>query len=196
MGDRLSQRDTTSTLSGSYFHIIIPDGGGGWLSYRISYTNLFSQVNTDLSGKMDISTYDPAGVSDDVFDCINTYYDNAISGLTSDNVQDAIDEVYASIGAAGVILIDTEFGKNSNFNKIYAANTKFYSINFRNISGTPTVKVGTSSGSDDLISDKVVNNGTDRNVTINVGFESSTTLYFTISGGTLNITIEYRQNYI
>lgn len=196
MAEKLSQRSTTSTITGGFVHIILPDGGGGWDSFRISWTDFVQDIVDMFSDYMDTATYDPTAVGGDCFDSNNIVYDPTISGLTATDVKAAIDEVVASIGAAGTILIDTETGKNANFNIAYAANTKFYSINFRQTAGSPTVKVGTSAGADDICTDRAVASGTDRNVSVDVGFESATTLYFTISGGTLDITIEYRQTYI
>jgi len=44
MGQKVSERSTTTTTTGAYFHIIIPDGLGGYLSRKIAYSVLEAAI--------------------------------------------------------------------------------------------------------------------------------------------------------
>jgi hypothetical protein len=65
------------------------------------------------------------------------------------------------------------------------ANSKVISIDFLRVSGTPIIKIGTTLGGDDIFAETSVS--TNDGVTLNYRFTSSTTLYATVSGGTIYI---------
>lgn len=56
----------------------------------------------DLAAFLDQATFNPTSQSADVFDSANHTYDNSASGLSATDVQEAIDEVVASIGNGGM----------------------------------------------------------------------------------------------
>ena len=87
--------------------------------------------------------------------------------------------------------------KNSSYTKSIDADTKLESIDITHVSGTPTVRVGTSLGDDDVMRDRepVTGDNGDENSNISRTFKSSTTLYITISGGTVSIKWNIRNNY-
>jgi hypothetical protein len=60
-------------------------------------------VPSSGGGDMLSSTYDPNGVEGDAFDSSNHSYDNTTSGLESDSVQDAIDEIVDNLPAPFVL---------------------------------------------------------------------------------------------
>lgn len=74
-------------------------------TYTITYTdsttstfNVYNGADGTGSGDMQSSVYDPTGKVSDAFKAVNHDYDNSMSGLLAINVQDAIDEVVASLG--------------------------------------------------------------------------------------------------
>jgi hypothetical protein len=88
--------------------------------------------------------------------------------------------------------------KSADFTESIAADTKIESIDFVWVSGTVSVKVGTSASGGEIISGRTVTNT--KNSFNPLGgasayFGSSGTLYFTISGGDIDIIINYRNNY-
>jgi len=83
---KLSAIGITTDITGGYFHIILPDGLGNFISYRIAFSTIAGYF-------MQSSTYDPTNVASDVFDSLNIRYDNTDSGLTEETVKEAIDEL-------------------------------------------------------------------------------------------------------
>ena len=91
--EKLSQRTTTTTLAGGYIHIILPNGST-FISRRLLLANI-------LANFMESGIYDPRNIAEDVFDSLNSTYDNSVSGLTAADVQNAIDEIAAEVAAIG-----------------------------------------------------------------------------------------------
>jgi len=87
---KLSQRAVTSLISGGYFYIIIPNGGGGWLSFQI-------QTSTILDLFLLKTTYDPQNIAQDAFNSLYEVYSNLVSGLSATDVQNAIDELASEV---------------------------------------------------------------------------------------------------
>lgn len=79
--------------------------------------------------------------------------------------------------------------RNAAFTHTVAANSKIESIDFRAISGSPIIKVGATVGGEEIISESAVTIGADLNALIMVSYQSEMTVYFTITGGAVNITI-------
>ena len=113
----------------------------------------------------------------DLFNAVNT----AISALQSQ--------------VNGIEAVHLFQDQSANFSQAYGALTKFISVDFRHKSGgTATVRVGTSSGGSEISPDLPVAAGLHLNITVMKSFESATTLYFTISGGTVDVEITYKLN--
>lgn len=90
---KLSQKTTTTSVTGGYIHIILPNGAT-FISRRLLLANI-------LADYMTTGTYDPNAIAADVFDPANQVYDNSVSGLTAEDVQNAIDELASEIAAIG-----------------------------------------------------------------------------------------------
>jgi hypothetical protein len=136
---KVSERNITTTTTGGYIHIILPDGGGGWESYRI---------------------------------------------LASTFVQSSDEQ------------IDDVTNRATDYSFALNAGVKFHGIDFEQVNGNPQVKIGTSSGGDELSltthpvpSEDYLILDTPK---IMVG---TTTIYVGISGGTVNMKIRYRDPY-
>ena len=74
------------------------------------------------------------------------------------------------------------------------ANSKLLSIDYRQVSGTPTVKCGLTAGTDGIHPDVSISSGEDENIILMKTYESSQMLYFTVSGGTVDINVNVNEN--
>lgn len=84
-------------------------------------------------------------------------------------------------------------GLNSNTTKVFASNSLIEWIGIRVTSGTPTIKIGTSAGGEQVLPETAY---TGRNI-IRVDYDtggSSLTLYITVSGGTVNMSFKITKN--
>ena len=154
MGDFLTDRDFTTTTSGTHIMINIPDGTSltGFKSYRILHTAFLAGNNA------------------------------------------AIAVLQAFIAQATQTV--KEKAKSAAFTNVLAADTKFESIDFIWVSGSPNVKVGTTgAGTNDVISGRTPTSGNPSINPLNKYWVGSTTLYFTITGGVVDIIINKRNNY-
>ena len=89
-----------------------------------------------------------------------------------------------------------EQGKSGNFTTVLGADVKLESIDIIWVSGTPNVKVGTTGvGTNDVISGRTPTSGSPSINPLNKYWVGSTTLYFTITGGAVDIIINKRNNY-
>lgn len=82
--------------------------------------------------------------------------------------------------------------KVTNFTQTILNSEKLISIDYRVLTGTPTVICGTSGGGNDIHTSSTIS--TDSNKTINKTFPLQTVLYFTISGGSVNVSITTQSN--
>jgi hypothetical protein len=140
-----SQLTETVIVAGTWIEISIPDGGGGFISRKISQANL-------------------------------------VAALTAADAQ-----------ATQTLKLKS---KASNFTQSFNADTKIESIDFVYVSGTSiSVKVGTSALANDIISGRTITSTKNSFNNLSDYFSAAPTLYFTISGGAIDIIINYRNNY-
>lgn len=89
--------------------------------------------------------------------------------------------------------------KSSAFSEPFNADTKIESIDFVWVSGSSVaVKVGTSASGNDIISGRTVTSADNSFNPLGdkkTYFEGATTLHFTITGGAVDIIINFRNNY-
>jgi hypothetical protein len=148
--EKLSARIETTLISGGFMYIILPDGGGGWGSYKISTANLLAAVNSSISS-------------------LQTYQNQAVQTVKQKN-------------------------QSANYSFALGTDVALENIDFVHVSGTVTIKVGTSPGTSDILPEQTFTSGSLRN-TVPKYWAASITLYFTISSGTTDVIINYRQNY-
>lgn len=149
--EKLSARASTTTTTGSYLYIIIPDGSGGFQGRKITYSALVSALSSSITTN---STY-----------------------------------------IAQSVQTSKEASKSADFTFALGSDVALESIDFIWASGTLNVKVGTSVGADDVLPLQTLTSGSLRN-TVPKYYSSSTTLYFTLTGGgTIDTLINYRENY-
>jgi hypothetical protein len=84
--------------------------------------------------------------------------------------------------------------KGTAFTHSLLANSKVESIDFRVISGSPVVKVGTTVGGEEVLPEISLTAGTDSNNLIMTSYEAATIIYFTVTGGYLNTTITVKSS--
>ena len=82
--------------------------------------------------------------------------------------------------------------KNANFTYSLAAGYKLIGIDFTKISGTPVVKVGETLGGEEIKPGTTIV-GIDLNP-IRLKYASTKTIYFTISGGTVEVELQIIPN--
>lgn len=63
------------------------------------------------------------------------------------------------------------------------------------VASTPTVRVGTTLGGDEIMGDRLVTSAADSNNSVRKSFTSASTVYITISGGTVTVNLDYETNY-
>lgn len=149
---KLSELDPTTTVSGSYMEISIPDGAGGWISKKILHSNVIASLITQIT--------------------------------TLQNFQNQ---------STQTIKIKS---KSANFTQILGSDVMIESIDLIYVSGSTTVKVGSTSGANDIISGRTITSVKNSTNSLSDYFASATTLYFTLTGGgTIDVIINYRENY-
>lgn len=70
-----------------------------------------------------------------------------------------------------------------------------HAIDIRFVLGAPVVRIGTTNGGNELVSDRNILTGFDKNIPVRKSYPQAQTIYFTVSGGTVNILIDYETNY-
>jgi hypothetical protein len=109
---------------------------------------------------------------------------------TGDELRDGLikansnfDELYASIASPTILLNQT-----GSFSQGIAAKTWLEKLVIVPQLGSPSIKIGTTSGGNEIIDTTVV--GSFLPVLIQQYYASLTTLYFTVSGGNANIRFD------
>jgi len=137
---KLSVQTVTTDSTGGYLYVIIPDGGGGWLSRRIDPLNL--------------------------------------------------------PGAAGLFAVDKEVSQSASTTFAMDASSKLFDVDFAWVSGTPLIRIGTTlTGVELSLAELSVPNNSFLAVNINTIFKITTTIYITITGGTVNFNVRYIENW-
>ena len=85
--------------------------------------------------------------------------------------------------------------KSANFTEVLDADVLVTRIDFLFVTGTPVVKVGTTLGGNDVISGRTLSTIKDSTNPLSKYFKTSKTLYFTITGGTVDILLFYNKNH-
>jgi hypothetical protein len=105
----------------------------------------------------------------------------------------AITDIEAQINVT--LIVDKNTNKSADFTFDIPANAKLEAIDYRGVSGTTSVKVGTTPAGTEILSNRTVTTSNDSNNYIGKTFINPTTLYITITGGTINVNFAYRENY-
>lgn len=98
---------------------------------------------------------------------------------------------FQTLSGIGAALKVNYPNKTSDFQHLISADQSLERIDFRKISGSITIKVGTSANGDDIIIERTLTSE-DKNINLGKSFSSSKTLYITITGGgTVSVNIWY-----
>jgi len=79
---------------------------------------------------------------------------------------------------------------------LMSARSKLYYINFRGKSGTSVIKIGTTSGGEQIMRQRSIGEDETLSSALNRIFLTATTIYVNISGGTVDFSIEYKNEII
>lgn len=131
---------------------------------------------TEITSPIGLKLYIVSDIAD-----FHITYENLVKDLT-----DYVDQSIQTI-------LDQD--KSASYTKVIDANTKIESVDMRHVSGIPKVKIGTSTGEDDIMRQRTISSTKDSNNSIIKTFKSSTTLYITIVDGTVSIKFNLRYNY-
>ena len=112
---------------------------------------------------------------------------NLLAGITS-----AIAAINVILGA-GTLTVK-HLNQTGDFTQAIAINTKLESIDFKYLSGTPVIKVGTTPAGTEIINSLTLTSESASNL-LDLIFDSAETLYFTLSGGAVDAVINWRLNY-
>lgn len=155
---------------------------------------------TTLSGNEILVVHKPAGT-------VSGWQDHFITSTNFlKSVVDGLAAAVASVVALAVRVTTlenlTKKTVNLNKNSAYTFNTiDSYSVIesfcIMWVSGTPAVKVGTTLGGTEIMTTKTVTNATEKDkikyVAVNYPFTGSTTVYITVTGGTVHIVRFYKE---
>jgi hypothetical protein len=100
-----------------------------------------------------------------------------------------VSDLLAGVGGSAIKLAD----QTGNVSQILPANTWVEFVHVRTISGTPTIKIGTTLNGNQILDTSDV--GDSMPVMVQLYFANITTLYFAIVGGNVNIRIEPINDY-
>lgn len=116
--------------------------------------------------------------------------------ISTANLLAALTTAISDLQAYDNQAVQTEKQKNQSANYSFAlgADVALESIDFIHVSGSVTIKVGTYLGASDVLPEQTFTSDSLRNA-VPMYFAGSTTLYFTISSGTTDTIINYRQSY-
>lgn len=86
--------------------------------------------------------------------------------------------------------------KSAAFTVVLDADLKLVDIDFIWVASNPVVKVGTTgAGTKDIISGRTLSSVKNSTNSLSDYFKTSKTLYFTITGGTVDVIINYKKTY-
>lgn len=83
----------------------------------------------------------------------------------------------------------------ANFTIDLDADTLLTSIDLLFVTGTPVIKVGTALSTNDIISGRTLSVSKNSLNILRDYFKNATTLYFTITGGTVDVLVNYKKDY-
>lgn len=122
---------------------------------------------------------------------MQTIINNGDSGLlVRNNLNNMFTEIYSSI-----IMPIKVHGLSANYNQAIVANTYVQQLSVVNVTGNPTIRIGTTPNGTDILPDTEVT--TSIPVVVQQYFANASVLYITFSSGTgtLNIRLDVITNY-
>lgn len=89
-----------------------------------------------------------------------------------------------------------EVNRSADFTQAFDASAKLFSIDFQQLSGAPKIKVGLTSGGTEIsLSEIPIPSGNTTSIPFNQTFDIASTVYITITGGTVNVNFTYSENF-
>lgn len=115
---------------------------------------------------------------------------NGESGLS---VRNKLNSMFAELYGNTPVPIKLP-GVSGNVSQLLTGNTFLSTLEVGKVSGTPILKVGTTPGGEDLLPSVEIVNFMQSNTQLYCA--TSQTIYFTLSGGTINIRLDIINNYL
>jgi hypothetical protein len=119
-----------------------------------------------------------------------------VNGQSGLSVREALNTMFGEL--YGAVVSPIKLSNVATTSQAFVANTWIEKLFIIAYTGSPTIKIGTTLGGSDVLSDGAggpVSIGTSLPVIIQTYYFSATTYYFTISGGNCNIRIDSILNY-
>jgi len=110
---------------------------------------------------------------------------------TESDFSDVFDSA-ASLIDDNLLLTLKEGTKNTTFNRTFQAGSQIVAVEGVKVSGTPVIKIGFGSGGSDILEETEIDSDFYQNYVINC--IEATTIFVTISGGSLKINFKYHAN--
>lgn len=101
----------------------------------------------------------------------------------------------ANIMSAQLFDVTKDVNKSSDYPIAFDAGTKLFSIDIQHLSGNPLIKVGTTSGGDEISLSQIPIPSGEVITLDGRTFDINTTVYISISGGSVNINYLFIENY-
>lgn len=130
------------------------------------------------------------------FDAITAFDDNDYLGgyRGAANIKVSKQQITTAVlGALPSFEVLKNTAKSVNFTQSMLANCRVISIDFKVTAGTPTIKVGTTSGGEEILFSETLSANAMRSVA--EFFAGAGTMYFTVSGGTVDVNILVIKSY-
>ena len=90
------------------------------------------------------------------------------------------------------IKIIKDLNKSANYSRTFNAGNQLQQVDIKKLSGNPIVRIGTSLNGTDILSDIAVVSSSINSIVVD--FVATTTLYITISGGSVSLNFKYYEN--
>jgi hypothetical protein len=184
MDKRSHELDLYSTIVGTYFSVDkagYPEAVKVPTTYLVTNTALLNYLNktTDLISQADAE----AGIATE---------GKTFSAL---RVWQAIQAWWSVQVLKHPLYFEQESDIAASYTKDFLENTITERIDYRWKSGTPLVKIGTTAGGDDILTEMEVPSNKSLVNIITYPFDADTTVYITVSGGILDIMWIYRKDF-
>jgi hypothetical protein len=178
-------KDLSDALSKAGAYILIDKAG--WvesLRFPANLLALLTDLTNYLNKSSDLITQADAeaGIS------------STAQSWSSIRVRQAIIAWYATVEGRKDITFIQESDKNANFEYTIPGNSRLETIDFNYVSGTPTVKIGTSAGGEDVLFEHIIDSLGETNV-IPRNVPVDLLLHVSVSGGTVTPMFGYRENF-
>lgn len=156
-----------------------------------------ARVDVPLSAKISQAKTNPAGsYIPGLFPKVGGGYDLLPISYTN-LVKTLSDAIISLQDTSGSSVVYRFVNKSSNFSQNLLNSEKIESIDIRFISGSPIIKIGITPDGEEILEAQAIElmaDNSDFNIMVSKSFNAEITLYFTITGGNISLTLSTRKN--